>query len=858
MSYTYENLPASSFLRADPHAQKTSIKTSDGIRYLVNKDQFWGNDTNEGLYYDYNNDDNLTGYTYSQEGWNSYKNRPINQMKKEQTNSWIKKHIIQPHKKSLCVIQGYAGCGKTTFVYDLLNKALSTGSYSDYHDMYIGYNSNVNENNLIFTSILSNLIIKITNELKQKDGIRIYKTFINLFRIELSDLNPSLGEIEGAFYSESNTSLYKCALDIYNNTDDKKTNELDVNFRVQFKTLFDTMVKRFHASQNNTIIDNSHNQIYMDILICIDLLWHCAVSIVRNNNNTNHIIVYDNLDIIDNHKIVADFIDTLREIMRNYCAFKENVYQLSEEEKNALPSFKIIITVRKITYGAISRFREVSNSERGQHAPDVDFLDVSNLYPPSNVLKHKSKMLLNNINDYIPDCLTVRPDIEYYLKEISEIPHDLFDEIKISELLNQNIRACSNLLEEVIGSSLYKEHLKLLNQYDLPAQKCCRTAIWICIICTILKENNVWNNLGYNLSSSKALYHPTTLSRMLLTYLSNHRDGYNRGDDRFKSYDVSLKEIVKTFSKIPFCVLPENYNWKKEIIPYMMNDVHEEDTIKLIVDMLSKMLQRNESVETLELWRRPIYYTRNTFPIVDISTTKEYLFNQIPDILNNKNNSTFFCITDEGSTLVEKIVTHFEFSSVRLNEEEAVPLCSVRDTKTIDLLVNRVFKHVNLCATKQIWLMDYYINNNSTNISVYLNELFHPRTEGFEAQLHIVRMIYDHIVYLNVCRENLREQGQLTANLDACFLKWIGRYLKLYKNKLYDTLENTCSSYNNKVWLELKYLYYINYNNLCGDCFISINRNAEESKKLIKEKPFNVDEWTLLHKSMLKKYTEII
>ena len=107
--------------------------------------------------------------------------------------------------------------------------------------------------------------------------------------------------------------------------------------------------------------------------------------------------------------------------------------------------------------------------------------------------------------------------------------------------------------------------------------------------------------------------------------------------------------------------------------------------------------------------------------------------------------------------------------------------------------------------------MDYYINANNATKDDYLRQPFHPRTDEFLPQLHIIRTIYDHIDYLNDYRaylcENYDHESETFKELNYCLIKWIGEYLQLYRVYWFDKLKQTLGEYNNNVWLDLKYLY---------------------------------------------------
>lgn len=808
MNYTYNSLTGSVLLRADSHSQKTEIETEDSTKSLINEKQFWGSKEKEGLYYDYDVPGNVFGYTVSCEGWNDYAERPTEKMSIQRTKEWIDDTILKSNQKQICVIQGYAGCGKTTFVHSILRRFFRQGNNLRYYNFYIGHVKNALEDVFISTSIMTKLISQITVSLQANDGMMIYEKFVELFEQDLSQLSPILDvHFAPIFYSKNDASLYELAKDIYNNRNMSDIDKYIKKYNVQIKNAYYAKASMVRVEREKVQSEQYLVKDTLEILLLIDYIWRCAVYLIRDYQiQCNQIIVYDNLDIIDNHRIVADFIDTIRSVLINYMEFRNS-------HKLDLPAFKVIIVVRKITYASISKFVEVGCNEMNQTPPDVDFLDISNFYIAPNILKHKAKILKRDIDAYIPKNAECRASVVYFLDEILKIPNELFFNIKLAELFNHNIRACTNMMEQVIQSVSYKEYFLDNSLIAVQRSDKCKESIWIHLICKILKKEKVLDSLGYNLSDSEKVNCPTTLSRLILTYLSNKRLGYIHNVQGFITTEVPLREITKALEKIPFGVFNRQSKWSEDIVPELEKNYKKENIHEQIVHNISKMLQRNDAIEEIELWRRPIYYTRNAFLLGDISLIKKNLLDQINNSNLEDSNITNFCITDEGYTFIERIATHFEFYSVRYNNQLAKPICCILDRNEMDGLIERVYSQVEKCAIKQVWLMDFYLKKQNVNKNLYLNEWFHPRTEHLQPQLHIVRTIYDHINYLSDYREYLfkvcKNNDKIFNPLNECLVKWVGKYLNLYRSYFYDRLKNTDGEYNNGVWLDLKYLYWI-------------------------------------------------
>lgn len=842
MNYSFSSLTGAVLLRADSNSQNTKIYTETGEKDLISEALFWGDELKEGLYYDYEATENRKGYTVPCEGWNDYSEKETEKLSIAKTTGWINSRILNYNGVNLCVIQGYAGCGKTTFVQSLLRKALSKKTDSSYYNFYIGHVRNSSEKGFISSSILSKIVEQIIATLKDDDGFMIYEQFVRLCKFDTSTISSNFGtDFASIYYSESDTSLYTHAKNIYEHRESDNVNEYEMKYRVQFRNSYNSKMGFFR----NKDLDTES----LEIVLLIDYIWRCAVSLGRNHlQGTNQIVVYDNLDIIDDIQVVVEFIDTLRSVLSNYELFK------NENPNICLPTFKAILTVRKITYSSISRFSEVGSNEPLQAPIDIDFLDISNLYIPSNILKHKARILLKNFDSIVPPGTTSHKEIYSFLNKLLDVPDDMFSDIKFSELLNHNLRACANMMELVISSDTYSQHYNLITSTHRVNSKYI-SGIWIHIICEVLKTKGVWESLGYNLSNTLKPNYPTTLSRMILTYLRNYRMGYMRNMPGYTSSDVSFGEIATVFEKIPFNNFIKNMDWNSQIAPALKHNHNKVNSHKQLIHFIAEMLLRNNSIEATELWRRPIYFTHNAFSVCNSKAITESLELQ----LENGKPFTSFCITDEGNTFVEKIATHFEFYSVRYNNRVAEPLYYVQNDDRLNELTERVYNQVVFCVEKQIWLMNFYINSTNSTKNTYLNELYHPRTDEFLPQLHIVRTIYDHIMYLNSYRD-LICQYQINDDINKSLVKWIGKYLELYRKNFFDVLKDSDGAYNNSIWLDLKYLYWLVISddnkrgkNFLEGKFITINRksNISRSEQSNYDKKYRITDEELLSSPML-------
>lgn len=871
MSKSYNDITGAELLRADAYSQKIYItdKTNKS-RNLVDESKFWGCGTSaKSLYYDYKDEKNY-GWAVEQDGWNDYTQDNSKHLSPNKTEEWINNKVFCHNISTLSVIQGYAGCGKTIFVNSLLQKRMQNNTLIDHIDIYIDYDNNATESSYLPLALRNHIIVQILNYLTNADGLRIYQKFVELLS-EFSKVSASITNLLPIFRKDGEIS--KLAQQLFEKRDEPdELNKIKTDFRIQFISstlaISGALKGRLRDKNINTdkfiLIEERFIKLLLEHYLLMDFIFICSISLVKEQ--MSKIVFFDNLDIIDNPQHIGYFINKLQEVLHKISSAHTANY--------ILPVFNVIITVRKVTYALISSFAEVRDSERGFDDINVNFLDISNLYSSTQLLKHKAQVFLNDYEDYVPSEYN-REDVKEFLEAIIEIPEETLGVICLPDLFNHNIRACANILERAMKHSSCSI-LKNLSVRKMPDK--CSSAIWIHSICAVLQENHIWSNLGYNTSDVEMTHYPTTLARLILTYLYNQRRNFRYNKDGYTTTEVSFKKIIEMLERLPFSFSRDS---DRIISKNIEKNYTKEDTHQKIIDSISNMLKRNIESDginpksEMELWRRPIYFTHNAFSLTDKEgndNVQRELIKQIQSFNQPNACITDFCITDEGYTFIEKIATNFEFYSVRYNNNSSAPICHLTDANKIDDLIKNVYEQVEKCIIRHRWLMDFYIERYGeshnepshlqyiNDVNDYLSLMFHPRTENsFKPQLHIVRTIYDHIYYLNDYRDYLIETNHNNLKkVNKCLVRWIGKYLELYRKNLYSLLDNTIGSYND-VFLKLKYLYwrvysdpdYLPYDD-SGKKRISISRivyNNSNKKQInpekLKNEPMLIEEDTV-------------
>ena len=836
----FDDITGAELLRADIKSQQITIEPSEGEHSdnrLVSPEQFWGKCNNAGLFYNYLDASNTNGWTIERSGWNDFSQEATSHMDPKQTHTWIQNNVFNRNNTTFTVIQGYAGCGKTIFINSVLRPYVDDIFDAKSNDIYVDYDNESGENGYLVNSLSNKLATIFTQIMSKQDGLEIFEKFINY--IKLYNLKgPSFFDVVSLYNEEG--LVYLLLKKLYENRNDEiEFSKIKDKFQTQFICGTMLLGKKVRLEQKSRLInitslkdkDDDCIKSLLSYYIAQYFLLLLACDSVRCSKPT--IVLFDNLDIIDNPAHVAVFISKLQEILYRLKA----VFGAADN-----PVINVIVAVRKITHAYIAEFMEVGKHAHGEYLP-AKFLEISNLYSATQVLKHKAQILIDHIDDYIP-AKKRNIGVENFLSSIVELPDDVLNEISISDLFNHNIRACANILERI--------HPKI----DVKGiSKQCAYSIWIHSICDTLNEIDIWRDLEFDTCNNTDGCFPASFSRLILTILYNRRKDYRKNRNGVTDVDVSLTEIAELLNGLPSLICKRSIPRRNK-----ENDIKSRKARNArasIAVSIAQMLKRNSHSDGIdsryeeELWRRPLYYTHNAFPLVD-SNGREIIKEELEKQLNykNKKNITSFCITDEGYTFIDKIVTSFEFFSVRVNGTRSRALFSILDQQELNTSIENVFNQVKETVGDHLWLMDYYINNKLSGrsgdttmqkevVNEYLRKEFHPKTEGNHPQLHVVRTIFDHIYALNNYRNYLINQLKPVnlTDLNRCLVRWIGRYLDLYRSRFYQKLNGTIGSFNN-VFLDLKYLYWLVYtdDNLLpkdrkGEYYISIERNNPSNEE---------------------------
>lgn len=837
------------YLRADPHTQIYQFNGKD----LVSEDMFWGTSTSRPLYLDYTEIDGRCIRISDGISYNNTQTKEDNEC-----DGWLKDNIFESNSNMLYVIQGYAGCGKTTLLRNVIRSKQNKHSLC-YIDVGKKWSYEC-EPYLFFEETLSKFLNCLQTILNKSNWNKIWDKFLFLGR----DSNV---EILDTMIRSIISPLRNIIS--YHQTTINGTEKINLNVEDAISDIGSYLCERFNKSQ-----DRYQNQGQVGIIVSLLMLLNCADYIVNEEENKSYTIVYDNLDVITNPAIPAEMVLSLWISISNY---KEYTKKIFDNDKTP-PRFSIYIAVRKVLFSHITAYLPELEQTLHQDLSCAIVCDVSELYLSQKVLEHRIEYWLQNENvDFeTKEKLNRLNKITSIMGEVEDSESD--DEyytpkqaIDLDGLFNHNFRACANMLSELLEDSAYSDNItRIFESSRNPDWQ--KTSTLIFAISSIYRKLRIWNKFGFRCNGFDTSIYPTTLFRIILTFLYVSKVGHalNRmylpREDLPNNDFVSLNSIIELMGKVPFIKIKTNDTNAQ--IENRYNEAVGKDTSDRIISLLAEMCSTGSSVteptirgyeDEDELWRRPIYFVggvKLAHTAASLDELKKYFIKCSQDDIMSERLK--FSITDEGCVIVSDIIASFEFYSARYNSDKyAKPLHQVNSTSELRVIIQSVFEAINLCCQRQIFFMKEYIESYDENLSndekkdMYLKEFFHPRTnprfndsygiknlivESFRPQLHIVRVIYNHIAYLNEVKNLFAKNNMDYMCKDLT--EYIGNYLHLYKETFFSVLENTVGEYNNFVYkdLELLYLYQMKlYEERSNENVDITRKNKELLKKLRKE-----------------------
>lgn len=709
---TWDSISLRNILKADPFGEKLEIRSKDGMKWepFIDRSTFF-----DEIYVEV-----ARKSIEITDGARNNK-RTVDEQK------WMEE--LSTSGNSLIIfIDGYAGCGKSIFVQNLLKTQLKNLNYdSDYYNYDIGaYYDNKNAHRIIY-AIRECLLKQMSSSIINGD-LKIIRKFEQLLAQEEIQFIDSGRDI---FYSFSNTDAYKDA--VHELVENGNTSD-------------------FNASMKKQIEDLSCEQ-----LLALDCVFRLAKYIVTGDlKNSTLYVCYDNLDAIENFDELSIFHNTLIALRRNLDDYIEHT---DKNYENVLsPHFIMISTYRKIT---LSRVESEIFSERcedyGEDNCYIQHIDASHFYQYSKLVESRKKYFNKFVKTRKISAIKIKRRLS---NAVNILSMDLIQK-RYAGIWNNNYRTCSDIFD--ILFSFHEDDIEkcitLLEMHEdgydeKGASYYGASAAFLNLICRVFKRADIWgpNHLALvplRLAQGESISKLTSLSRLILTYMSNV------SDEERNPMPVSTQQLFKEFG-----------------------DLYTADEIcRCIANMLIR--------DTTGTWRRPIFYHRNAINAGSIPVNLKKQWNYY--LRGDNFNYTELLLCDCGYAHINRIVFEFEFFSVRFNGIDQKPLYLINDLQDISNVINQVQQAVGECCQnmitfKTIYMRKKHIQNNED----YIKLPIHPRTKRLNPQLHTERIIFSHIAYLDHCRRYLVARQSVdfeqSKKVSEPFHIGIKKYLILYKN----------------------------------------------------------------------------
>lgn len=808
------NITLNAYLRADSFSQIYKVKKGEEFTSIVSDRDFWG-ETPESkkLYLDYSSIDKrqlacCTGMSVDAQ---------IVFYENEECDRWINDNLINGKMTNLFVVQGYAGCGKTTFINFIKRKAKCTNfEYTDVADVGTPFN----ECSIFFTKTLDTFMTLYKSVFSDRKKRKILEKFKDLLREDDSIiLDPELKDVVNLF-----NKRYR----------GKKT----------FDEIRDVLNNRYAGEhlQNDNVWHTRGNII---LLTSLTLLLKYAICFAcKNITNSDIAFIFDNLDAITDPCLSSEAVYFLWLTMCRIREYKDR------KKDPCLPDIKIYIMIRKILHSHIVSYLPDLEMYTNLDPSALINCDISRLYLSRSIVEHRVKFWEDTVdkNDYeaknklqkLGNLLAIQDDrmpmeeIEQTEATSSNNDSDdttweriniTKDHLNLDALFNHNYRAFANVLDILIEmdiSSAIQSTSQLWQKVSL-----------VIFTLSLLYRKHVWKDLGFGCKNCSMQDYPTTLNRLILNMLyvaRAEKDLYRLYDRQtnniFRNNYISLNDLVGQLEKITFMRIECSDNEVQ--ISDKRKKVSVEDSKELILHRLAEMCARNTNASNThshgfdpnedEIWRRPMYFiggvkTHHT------AATADSLYTYFRDRLYSEDGDRIqFAITDEGMILIQDIFAHFEFYSGRYCSTVRKALHQVTSVDEINQIISPVYNAIKKCCERTIAFLNEYQEKYSISLDDVLKKGFHPRTNPrrtknpnngritfvertFRPQIHVVRVIFSHISYFTKTRDSISngsyDDKEVMIN---AFNSWIESYLDLYKNYFLDYLKNSEHIADNTVY----------------------------------------------------------
>lgn len=641
-------------------------------------------------------------------------------------------------KVDMVHISGYGGCGKTTFVrYILWEK------YKNNESKYIIDFEGEKSIEETYVHILAKNIFDNLNSIENNCNLissQNYKKLANFLLKKFDGIYDLINDFMESLFSFEQSS---------NNVSFEDIVTLLYNKKDSYGKMFVSFLLNFH---------------FLLLLVHQVLL-----------DNKNMLIVFDNVDSIDNIEEEKKFVIQLKEFITNCNIFfgenlhNENIF-FGKKVSELVKDFKIIcfLTTRVITF---NKFLEL--------VPDMEEMYGWYSYTiPEN---------------YYNQVEIINKKVEYYLKqenyakthklnelcEIRDFAQVAYKASIFKKLFNGNIRFCIKTLCYANNlfrySKLLKESEDLFN-IDSRISKDGATGIILSLLLNYFKEQKIYSD---KLHLSECLpNNRISLSRVVLTIIKE------------KGGKCSIVDLFDCLS--PFF------------------DIHE---ISSTIYDLSEARR--------DIWRRLLIFSRGHKKTLDEIYEQARLY-QIGERRNDCFSEVQMCIS--GEAYLDIVVPHFEFMLSRhryeydfIRNQNYHPLFSRSSEDLIEKGLNNdikyrferkidwVFEDVRDCCKNSRYFANQVMKYKDWNENDYIYcSYYNYRSRHFDnnKQSYASRLIFSHIGYIERYRRYLltkfkNDNKEKLRDINRRLVFRIKRYLMLYLNPVAEDYQCICTERQN-------------------------------------------------------------
>ncbi len=405
-------------------------------------------------------------------------------------------------KVDLIHIEGYAGCGKTTFVHHLVWK-----KYGDnpVHTSIIDFEGEKEIAEPMRDAISTKISVYLSGH-KEKDFLK------DICQFELRRFHA--GTIE------------QCKM-LFNDI-----------CNIQNETTKDSIISMLKSQQQ---FFGSEKE-YMYYLLVVDFLWN--LSTYQDDISIPLIVIFDNVDSVNDQEQEQLFVTVLKEFI-NDCNF---FYGMNLDNKNLFSGQRIEDIVLQMKFVCFLTTRLVTMRKLLELEPDLEKVyGWTSIKMPENYYNHLS--IINKRIGYF-STLNLESESISFLNKISEFANNVYKNNIFMRLFNGNfrfsVRTLCNLIIGYGGTELIEESNSLSNDPAISQETSAGSAgMVLSILCHYLKRNGIYSD---KLCLSECQPDGRiSLSRIILTVLHEKDGSCNMLDLlHLLSPFFSVNEICKT------------------------------------------------------------------------------------------------------------------------------------------------------------------------------------------------------------------------------------------------------------------------------------------------------------------------